>query len=482
MFVNSRSQRYLVLFLTEWLSASYICAVHEARTLSVELRRGSKAEADDSPAGEPAGTTASMPVKVLRDEPHLLVNVAHDPSKNQPHSALNSEQVRKALESIGSINDFPNDDITDEVDSVKSIQQKFRPIAELDADFKKIRLAYKSESEIIHGLLEQLFNVSANISNDAAAEMMLKSRAQLIILQDIEYYLHQYDNARDFVTMGGFRILAQFFNTSLQHTLNDVSRPMPEISYELLTEACRLISAACQSNPPVQAEALKMDFLSLLLRLFNAVGNRPVAVGDSVNAVLQFETSIWSALSATLRNYPPAQRALFHSGWPEEIRLVFDRSRIKNLSAESQSKSMAEINNPALLIKVVTTLADLWLERRDLLQQYHEAYSNIPIDDLLHQLHWCSFLLDVLEEEIDRRDNLPLLFAAVDAMQQTHEFFFELNGSAAESELVLQRLRLLMPKLGTEELADVAENLRWIIETLHGNQRRYETSDVHGEL
>ena len=45
-------------------------------------------------------------------------------------------------------------------------------------------------------------HLAANFANSTSRE------DQLTILEDLEYYLHQFDNARDFVTIGGLEAVA----------------------------------------------------------------------------------------------------------------------------------------------------------------------------------------------------------------------------------------------------------------------------------
>ena len=57
------------------------------------------------------------------------------------------------------------------------------------------QIAFNTEFEKVQVLLSQYANASRE--------------ARLAILEDLEFYLHQYDNARDFVAVGGLEAVAR---------------------------------------------------------------------------------------------------------------------------------------------------------------------------------------------------------------------------------------------------------------------------------
>uniref|UniRef100_H2YXH2 Nucleotide exchange factor SIL1 n=1 Tax=Ciona savignyi TaxID=51511 RepID=H2YXH2_CIOSA len=100
-------------------------------------------------------------------------------------------------------------------------------------------------------------------------------------LQDIEYYIHQIDNANDFVKLGGFPDVIKLLNHSMS---------------EVREESIHLIGSAAQSNPPVQVELMGLNVMPMLLRQLSDPGETP-----GVRKKCLF------ALSSMIRHFPLAQ-------------------------------------------------------------------------------------------------------------------------------------------------------------------------------
>ena len=80
----------------------------------------------------------------------------------------------------------------DAKDSVKS-GDSFRSYEEIKEEMKKIEQSIKTEYEIVKELVASYISLDEDDSGRQA------------ILNDLEFYVHQYDNAQDFVKMGGFK-------------------------------------------------------------------------------------------------------------------------------------------------------------------------------------------------------------------------------------------------------------------------------------
>lgn len=78
-------------------------------------------------------------------------------------------------------------------DSIKKIDDdakspKLRSYKDLQDSIAKEKIKFNSEFENVQVL-------ASNFGNSSV-------KGKVVILEDLEYYLHQYDNARDFVTIG----------------------------------------------------------------------------------------------------------------------------------------------------------------------------------------------------------------------------------------------------------------------------------------
>lgn len=90
----------------------------------------------------------------------------------------------------------------------------------------------------------------ANYRN--ASQLSIK----VAILEDLDYYMHQVDNARDFVTLGG---LTQIVKPSFAES----------VSSEIAAKTAILVGSAAQYNPSVQEAVLEAKLLPVILELFS---------------------------------------------------------------------------------------------------------------------------------------------------------------------------------------------------------------------
>lgn len=103
-------------------------------------------------------------------------------------------------------------------------QQKFRSYKELKQDFADINMLVQTDLELMNGLMKMFVTSTTD--------------RKISILTDLEYLVHQFDNAREFSRMDGFtEIVYPCFNAT---------------SVLMRAEAMRLLGSAVQSNPQVQ--------------------------------------------------------------------------------------------------------------------------------------------------------------------------------------------------------------------------------------
>lgn len=137
--------------------------------------------------------------------------------------------------------------LTEQEESIKKIDDDA-------AETPKPETKFRSYQELQDALAEQKMRLNAEFEN---VETLIKfygnstDEERLLILEDLDYYLHQIDNARDFVAFGGLEII-------VQEALNSESE-------ELREKAAILLAGAVQSNPGVQERALGLGWMKRLL-------------------------------------------------------------------------------------------------------------------------------------------------------------------------------------------------------------------------
>ncbi|XP_077501997.1 sil1 nucleotide exchange factor isoform X2 [Amblyomma americanum] len=197
---------------------------------------------------------------------------------------------------------------------------------ELKKKVSSLKLQAKSESEILQTLLESYRN-STEVGKEA-------------LLRDMEFLVHQYDRAVDFLNMGGLLAIAPDLNST-----SDTVRELVAFT----------LGSALQGNPKVQKTVLGHGLLPQLLRL--------VAWDPSTRVRLR----CLFALSCLVRQLPEAQEALLHHGGLTVLAGLFTWSS----------------GSDKLQLKAVTLLHDLIVEQRLRHEAGQPTYSETGIPTLL---------------------------------------------------------------------------------------------------
>lgn len=111
----------------------------------------------------------------------LISTVVEDEEKEETTTELNHAELKEKLKKIKN----------DAKESVKS-SESFRTYEEIKEEMKKIEQSIKTEYEIVRELVASYMK----LDDDSGRQD---------ILNNLEFYVHQYDNAQDFVKMGGFK-------------------------------------------------------------------------------------------------------------------------------------------------------------------------------------------------------------------------------------------------------------------------------------
>lgn len=229
---------------------------------------------------------------------------------------------------------------------------------DLKKKMSSLKLEARSESEILYNLLDNYRNAT-----EAGKEALLR---------DMEFLVHQYDRAVDFVKMGGLLAIIP--------DLNSTSDTVREL-------VAHTLGSALQGNPNVQRSVLGQGLLPQLLRL--------IVLDSSARVRLR----CLFALSCLVRQLPEAQEALLHHGGLTVLAGLFT----------------AQDSSPKLQLKAVTLLHDLVVEQR----LRHE--SGQPTDTELIQsvqLHgFCSLVPRLLHSsDVDVQEKVVQAMTALAEM------------------------------------------------------------------
>ncbi|KAK7074106.1 nucleotide exchange factor sil1 [Halocaridina rubra] len=279
-------------------------------------------------------------------------SAAKDTSTESPEdrerAARMREHVMEALKNIKS-----EDGKTPEELSVESAnaKNKFRSYEELKRDFDEMNLTVETDSEILIRLIQHYKSAGSD-------------EERITLLEDLEYLVHQFDNAISFVDLGGLEYIVK---PALNSSSTDIKQ-----------EALHLLGSAVQSNPKVQIATLEAGLLQSLIK--------SVAYDSQVDVSRK---AIY-ALSCLVRGFPYGQQLLMQHGGLEVLRRVFDRQDWQSLP---------------LQLKVVSLLHDLLVERAEAEGERLQQLRRLNIDEHLAVGGWCPAVSSLLTAaSFDRRD------------------------------------------------------------------------------
>ncbi|KAM4875376.1 nucleotide exchange factor SIL1 isoform 2-T4 [Thomomys bottae] len=187
------------------------------------------------------------------------------------------------------------------------VKRLFRPIEELKKAFDELNVVIETDMQIMVRLINKFNSSSSSLEEKIAA------------LFDLEYYVHQMDNAQDLLSFGG-----------LQVVINGLNSTEPLVK----EYAAFVLGAAFSSNPKVQVEAIEGGALQKLLVIL------------ATEQPLTAKKKVLFALCSLLRHFPYAQQQFLKLGGLQVLRsLVLEKS------------------TEVLAVRVVTLLYDLVTEK-----------------------------------------------------------------------------------------------------------------------
>uniref|UniRef100_A0A8C8SKT9 Nucleotide exchange factor SIL1 n=1 Tax=Pelusios castaneus TaxID=367368 RepID=A0A8C8SKT9_9SAUR len=244
--------------------------------------------------------------------------------------------------------------------NLEDVRQRFRPIEELKKEFEELNMRIETDFEVMVKLIKKFNSSTSSLDEKVAA------------LYDLEYYVHQVDNAKDFLSLGGLQLVINGLN-STEHVLKE--------------HAAFVLGAALSSNPKVQVEAIEGGALQNLLHVLAT--EQPLAV----------KKKALFALSSMLRHFPYAQLQFLKLGGLQVLRSLF------------REKGME-----TLYVRVVTLLYDLIVEKmllddsqdkEDQMEERVQQYSQVNLVPAVVEQGWCVTISNLLAlPEHDTREKV----------------------------------------------------------------------------
>jgi len=277
-------------------------------------------------------------------------------------NVISKQHLKEALKDFRDKfhNESPDGENSGQLQSQLDGSKNFRSIEEIRKELEGVDLFVKKDIEIITAHVEMLNSTDATLAEKEHA------------LDELEYYVHQIDNARDLDSIGGLFLVIKLMNST---------------EPSLASRATYVLGSATQSNPKVQQAALKLRALPLLLRLLSK--HEPMAVRKKA----------MYALSSLIRLFPVGQRDFLKLNGLEIFKKLFE-----------------EPGSGPLVIKAITLMTDILTEQiehvRALLEKQGQDVSGdisgrVPLLKTMVEKGWCQLIPSLLHTtENDTREKV----------------------------------------------------------------------------
>ncbi|KAK5865306.1 hypothetical protein PBY51_016480 [Eleginops maclovinus] len=288
----------------------------------------------------------------LGEEQLKYLNQVH---RDTEEPSISPEELKRVMKKI---KEDLKPESTEQQDLVAS---QFRPMEELKKDMAQLDLLVQTDVQIMRRLLEQF------TSSNATTEQRLS------LLLELEYLVHQVDNAQNLCSMGGLQLVVETLNSS---------------DFRLQESSAFVLGSAVSSNPEVQVKAMEAGALQTLLTML------------ATDQPLWVKKKVLFAVASLLRNFPYAQRHFLSHGGLQVLSELFRADR-----------------GGVLRTRIVTMLYDM-ISEKELISQAgldpgldasHQErlrqYSVVSLREGLLEEGWCSLIPQLLDStEHDYRE------------------------------------------------------------------------------
>ncbi|XP_075906153.1 nucleotide exchange factor SIL1 isoform X3 [Nelusetta ayraudi] len=274
----------------------------------------------------------------------------------------------------------------------ESLSSKFRPMEELKKDMAELDLLVETDLQILRRLLQQLNATGVTVEQ------------QLNILLELEYLVHQVDNAQTLCSMGGLHLILQGLNSS------DV---------RVQENSAFVLGSALASNPVVQVKAVDDGALQMLLRIL--ASTQPLRV----------KKKVLFALASLLRHFPHAQHHFLSHGGLHLLSQLFRADGFGTLRTRIVTMLYDMISEKELMTQAGLE-ATLDASHQERLRQY----AQLSLQGELLERGWCGLVPELLEaSEHDYREKALRALLAMAPVCLTQ---FRSDGSLLDSLLALR--------------------------------------------
>ncbi|XP_053487549.1 nucleotide exchange factor SIL1 isoform X2 [Ictalurus furcatus] len=243
-----------------------------------------------------------------------------------------SQELKQALKEFKRVDDTAK---KDSEQGKESSQARFRSMDELRRDLSMSNVLVETDVQIMSKLLSKFNSTNSTVDQRVAA------------LLDLEYLVHQVDNAHNLVLMGGMELV----NDALNNT-----------DFRLQQSAAFVLGSAVSSNPSVQVVALECGTLQKLLTMLATP--RPMAV----------KKKVLFALACLLHHFPPAQSQFVKLGGLQVLVELFQVQEAESLQ-----------------VRIITLLYDMITDK-----EHMQQYGDISLFPMLVEQGWCSMVPELL--------------------------------------------------------------------------------------
>lgn len=227
-------------------------------------------------------------------------------------------------------------------EEIKKVKDKFRSYDEIKKSLDNLNLTPKMDAEIMADLIEKYKSLN-------------EEEELIVVLEDLDFLVHQYDNAREFINQNGFQDI-------IYKNINSTK------SVALKKETLKLMVSLLQNNIKPKMYALETGAINILLRLL------------SLETDVEIRSRALGSLSALLRAFPAAQQQFTENGGLSVLINFFKTDQIK------------------IQIKLVTLISDLLLEYQSALNDVtlNKFYSKLELKKRVLEHNWCQNLNKLL--------------------------------------------------------------------------------------
>jgi len=351
---------------------------------------------------------------------------------NKSDDDSNHKQLKEALKNI------PHDSFTYNESELKKINKKYKTYETIKQEFEQLRMSVKTDFELLDEILAKFS--AKETPSDAEINAFF---------DDLDYLVHQIDNANRFVQSGG---LDKIILPNIQNQTNSL----------LKLNSIKLLGTLIQNNPKAQIAAFEKNIGFILLQNL-----------AQSHHTQEMSTLIF-AFGALVRKFPLAQKELLNK---PGTKILVD---ILGKNAEYKVK-----------VKILKLISDLVREYDDVTQFESEfdkeklrQYKEVNIKEYVEESYYCSAVDELLNE--NRQRYLENLYATDDILSTITVMKDICHPNWSNSPIFRHNILVIMNKYDRdlqkspkdEDLSTVVRNLQELNDYLFKEETQESTNIV----